>query len=247
MVAVASALVLGLVQGLSEFLPISSSGHLLILHSLLPGVAAQHTLAFDVWLHAGTLLALLIYFRNDLVNLVRAAFTSPRSENGKLAWQVVVATLPVVVAVAFFGAGKIEDSVRSLLVVAAMLVVGSVMLLLGEKIGKQTSSTAGLSWWLVALLGVVQILALVPGLSRSGIVISVALLLGLRREAATRFAFLMAIPTLLGAVLFQWHDIFSSTGASSTALAAGFVAAFAAGYAAVAGLLAWVKTRRWRG
>jgi undecaprenyl-diphosphatase len=239
---VAAAALLGVVQGLTEFLPISSSGHLLILHRLLPGMEGS-TLAFDVWLHAGTLLALLAYFWRDLISLVRSAFLTPRSADGRLAWQIVAATIPVVV-VALLGGGAIEANVRNLIVVAVMLVLGSILLLAGEKFGRQISTLTNLGWGAAIGLGIVQAFALLPGLSRSGVVIAVALLLGLRRPDATRFAFLLAVPATLGAVLFQWSDIISPTsGVSPVALAVGFFVAAVAGYAAVAGLLAWVRSR----
>lgn len=240
--SVAGAAALGIVQGLTEFLPVSSSGHLLVLHRLLPG-AEGSTLAFDVWLHAGTLVALLAYFWRDIAQLVRAALAAPRSPDGRLAWQVAAATLPVV-AVALVGADAIEGNVRSLATVAVMLALGSALLLAGEKLGRQQSTLATLGWGAAIGLGVAQAFALVPGLSRSGVVIAVALLIGLRRPDAARFAFLMAVPATLGAVLFQWRDIASpALGVPPLALAAGFVASAVAGYAAVAGLLAWVRSR----
>lgn len=242
MAGVAEAVALGIVQGLTEFLPISSSGHLLVVHRLLPGSEGS-TLAFDVWLHAGTLAALLAYFWRDLLKLIRSAFTAPRSDDGRLAWQVAVATLPVV-ALALLGGNAIESSVRSLLTVAVMLAVGSVLLLAGERFGRQSFGVASLGWAAAIGLGVAQAFALLPGLSRSGAVIAVALLIGLRRPDATRFAFLLAVPATLGAVLYQWGDITGpATGVSPVALAAGFLASAAAGYAAVAGLLAWVRSR----
>ncbi len=239
---VAEAIALGAVQGLTEFLPISSSGHLLIVHRLLPGTEGS-TLAFDVWLHAGTLLALLAYFWRDLLRLIHAAFSAPKSDDGRLAWQVAAATVPVVI-VALLGGDAIESGARSLAVVAAMLVIGSVLLLSGERWGKQSSTLAQLGWGAAIGLGVAQAFALLPGLSRSGAVIAVALLLGLRRPDAARFAFLLAVPATLGAVLFQWGDIVSpAVGVAPVALAAGFIASAVAGYAAVAGLLAWVRSR----
>lgn len=242
MVGVAGAIALGVVQGLTEFLPVSSSGHLLIVHRLLPGTEGS-TLAFDVWLHAGTLVALLAYFWRDLLTLIRAAFVAPRSADGRLAWQVAAATVPVV-AVASLGGDAIESSVRSLATVAAMLVLGSILLLAGERLGRQSSTLASMGWAVAIGLGVAQAFALLPGLSRSGVVIAVALLLGLRRPDAARFAFLLAVPATLGAVLFQWGDIVSpAVGVAPVALAAGFIASAVAGYAAVAGLLAWVRSR----
>jgi len=239
---IAAAAILGVVQGLTEFLPISSSGHLLILHRLLPGMEGS-TLAFDVWLHAGTLVALLAYFWRDLITIVRAAFTAPRSADGRLAWQIVAATIPVVV-VALLGGGVIENNVRSLVVVAAMLALGSILLLAGEKFGRQIITITNLGWGAAIGLGLAQAFALLPGLSRSGVVIAVALLLGLRRPDATRFAFLLAVPATLGAVIFQWQDIINpALGVSAAALVVGFIASAVAGYAAVAGLLAWVRSR----
>ena len=103
-------IILSVIEGITEFLPISSSGHLLILHRLLPGMEGS-TLAFDVWLHAGTLVALLAYFWRDLITIVRAAFVAPRSADGRLAWQIVAATIPIVV-LALLGGGVIENIMR---------------------------------------------------------------------------------------------------------------------------------------
>lgn len=232
------SLILGAVQGLTEFLPISSSGHLVIFHNLWPELAA-HSLSFDVWLHAGTLLALLIYFRHDLVNIIHGVFTSAANENKNLFWQIVVATLPVVVATVF-GIEKIESTVREVWVVAIMFIIGAILLAIADR-RNATKQLSQLSWWAVILIGIAQIFALVPGLSRSGVLIAAGLLLGLNRQSAARFAFLLAVPTLLGAVIFHWQDLLSAAIAWPVLLT-GFLSAFIFGYLAVAGLIKWLKT-----
>lgn len=231
------SLILGAVQGLTEFLPISSSGHLVILHYLWPQLAA-HSLSFDVWLHAGTLLALVIYFRQTIIDLMRGVVKPGPNDNKKLFWQVVVATMPVVIATAF-GIGKIESSVREVWVVAMMLIIGAILLAVADR-QDSVKQLSQLSWWAVILIGAAQIFALVPGLSRSGVLIAAGLLLGLNRESAARFAFLLAIPAILGAVLWHWRDLMSSV-IPITTLLVGFLTAFVFGYLAVAGLIKWLK------
>lgn len=199
------ALILGLVQGLTEFLPISSSAHLRILGPLLPG-GADPGAAFTAITQLGTELAVLIYFRKDVVNMLTAWFSSlpvvgnragqPMPPDAKLAWLVLLGTLPICV-LGLALRDWIETTFRTLALTAVMLIVFGLILGWAEKRGSQHRSIRDLTIKDGILLGFAQAMALVPGVSRSGGTITVGLLLGMTREAAARFSFLLAIPAVL--------------------------------------------------
>ncbi|MCM2680372.1 undecaprenyl-diphosphate phosphatase [Echinimonas agarilytica] len=191
------AIVLALIQGLTEFLPISSSAHL-ILPSQLFGWADQG-LAFDVAVHAGSLLAVMSYFRQQIVTLTVALFGSIRGQQtaeGWLAWSIVIATIPA----GIFGlmlSGVIEMHLRSSWVIAITTLFYAPVLYWADKRGRETRDEYTVTWKTALALGMAQALALIPGTSRSGITITAALLLGLTRQAAARYSFLMSIPIIL--------------------------------------------------
>jgi undecaprenyl-diphosphatase len=194
------ALVMGVVQGLTEFLPISSSGHLIIVPWLLGWTDPFITsLAFTVMIHLGTLAALLIYFARDWLRLVPAGLATIRDRSfgadpdRKLAWLLVVATIPAAI-VGFLLNDFIEERFRQVGLVATMLVVGAVILWLAERNGRRDRDAEELTFPVATGIGAAQALALIPGISRSGISISAGLFAGLDREAAARFSFLMATP-----------------------------------------------------
>lgn len=200
------ALILGLVQGLTEFLPISSSAHLRILGPLLPG-GADPGAAFTAITQLGTELAVLIYFRKDVMRMLLAWLDSlpmvgsrrpgeALSPDAKLAWLVILGTIPICV-LGLLLRSWIETTFRTLAVTAVMLIVFGLLLSWAEKRGTQTRRTTDLGWKDGFLLGLAQAMALVPGVSRSGGTITAALLLGMTREAAARFSFLLAIPAVL--------------------------------------------------
>ena len=196
------ALVLGLVQGLTEFLPISSSAHLRILGPLLPG-GGDPGAAFTAITQLGTELAVLIYFRRDVTRMLLAWWRSlPRlgrealSVDAKVAWLVILGTIPICV-LGLLLRDLIETTFRTLLLTAIMLIVFGVILGWAERRGSQTRSIAQLTVKDGVLLGLAQAMALIPGVSRSGGTITVGLLLGLTRDAAARFSFLLAIPAVL--------------------------------------------------
>ena len=246
------AVVLGLVQGLTEFLPISSSGHLII----VPAVMGWHdpfidSLAFSVMLHLGTLIALLIYFRHEWIRLIRAAveLVRERSVDGDPERRLVILLAITVVPGALVGVllnDVIEREVRAVGLVAVMLVIGAAILWLADRWGSQRRSMDELSRTAALGIGIAQAIALLPGISRSGISISGGLLAGLDRESATRFSFLMSGPIIGGAVLFEARKLFApDSGLSGHAdlLVVGVVAAFLSGLAAIHVLLAYVRTR----
>lgn len=202
------ALVLGLVQGLTEFLPISSSAHLRILGPLLPG-GADPGAAFTAITQLGTELAVLIYFRRDVLAMLRAWWSSlpvlwrTRSlvvlrtdTDARLAWLVILGTLPICV-LGLLLREWIETVFRTLALTAVMLMVFALIMAWAERVGARQRSVAQLGLRDGLLLGLAQALALVPGVSRSGGTISAGLLLGLTREAAARFSFLLAIPAVM--------------------------------------------------
>jgi undecaprenyl-diphosphatase len=245
------AIVMGLVQGLTEFLPISSSGHLIIVPALLgwddPFI---DSLAFSVMLHLATLLALLLYFRADWLRVIPAWFASLRDRSiggdpdRKLAWLLALSTIPAVIAGLLLN-DLIEGAFRSLGLVAVTLVVGAAILWLAERVGSRTRLMSDLGVGAAIGIGAAQALALVPGISRSGISISAGLVAGLDRESAARFSFLMATPITAGAGIFELRKVISGEAGVDVALApllAGMVAALVAGLLAISLLLRFLRT-----
>ena len=245
------ALVMGIVQGLTEFLPVSSSGHLIVVPALLgwhdPFI---ESLAFSVMLHIGTLGALLIYFREDWFRLIPAALAAIRDrsfdgdQDRRLSLLLIVATIPAVIAGVLLN-DVVEKAVREPRLVAVTLVAGAAILWLAERWGSRTHVIREMTTSTAFGIGVAQAAALVPGISRSGISISAGLFSGLTREAAARFSFLMATPIIAGAGLWELRKI--AAGEAGVAiqpgpLAIGMIAALVAGLAAIAVLLRFLRT-----
>jgi len=249
---VAQAFVMGIVQGLTEFLPVSSSGHLII----VPFLFGWHdafidSLAFSVMLHIGTLLALFIYFWADWIRLVPAGLAALRDRSlrndpdRRLAWLLLAATVPAAIA-GFLLNDIIETSVREVGLVALTLVVGAGILWLADRRGARSKGVADVSFPIALGIGAAQALALVPGISRSGISISAARFAGLDREAAARFSFLMATPVTTGAAIFELRKLAAGEAGvdiSVGPLVVGMVASFVAGILAIGVLLRYVRTR----
>jgi undecaprenyl-diphosphatase len=246
------ALVMGIVQGLTEFLPISSSGHLIIVPFMVGWTDPFITsLAFSVMLHIGTLAALLVYFRADWVRLVPAGLSAVRDRtfaadpDRRLAWLLVAATIPAALA-GFLLNDLIETAFREVGLVAVTLVVGAVGMWLADRWGSRTKGVGDVTFPIAIGIGAAQALALVPGISRSGISITAARFAGLDREAAARFSFLMATPITAGAALFEIRRLVSGDAAVSVSLGplvVGMVAAFASGMIAIGFLLRYLRTR----
>jgi undecaprenyl-diphosphatase len=234
----AQALIMGIVQGLTEFLPVSSSGHLIIVPFLFGWTDPFITsIAFSVMLHIGTLIALLVYFRADWLRLVPAGFATIRDRSfradpdRRLAWLLD---------------DVIEKAFRSPGLVAVTLVIGAVILWLADRWGTRTKGVEDVSFPLAVGIGIAQAFALVPGISRSGISISAARFAGLDREAAARFSFLMATPIIIGAAVFEVRKL--ATGEAGVAvelgpLIVGMTASFIAGVLAIGALLRYLRTR----
>jgi undecaprenyl-diphosphatase len=248
---VLQALVLGIVQGLTEFLPISSSGHLIIVPYLFgwddPFI---DSLAFSVVLHGGTLLALLVYFRDDWLRLVPAGLAAIRDRSfrddpdRRLAWLLAASTVPAAIVGVLFN-DVIEQNVRQAGLVAIMLVVAAAILWLADRWGSRRRTIERLTFPAAIGIGVAQALALIPGVSRSGISISAALFAGLTRVDAVRFSFLMATPVTAGAFAFEGLKLVRGdvAGVELAPLVVGVTAAFASGMLAIAVLLRYVRTR----
>jgi undecaprenyl-diphosphatase len=188
--------ILALVQGLTEFLPISSSAHLILVPVLTDW--PDQGLAFDVAVHAGTLTAVVLYFRRELARMLVewfASFKGGLTPDARLAWAVLIGTIPVGLAGLLFK-GVIETQLRSPIVIAVATIVFGLLLWYADRTGKRSKNEYGLLLLDVLIIGLAQALALIPGTSRSGITITAALMLGLNREAAARFSFLLSIPVI---------------------------------------------------
>jgi len=245
------AIVLGLVQGLTEFPPVSSSGHLIVVPALLgwndPFI---DSLAFSVMLHVATLLALLLYFRADWLRLIPAGLAAIRDRSlrndpdRRLAWLLVVATIPAVIAGIALN-DLIENAFREPRLVAITLVIGAAILWLADRIGTHEKSMDGVTFPVAAGIGVAQALALIPGISRSGISISAGLFANLNREAAARFAFLMATPITAGAGIWELKKVLTGEAGVDLPLVplfAGMLTALIAGIAAIAVMLRYLRS-----
>lgn len=201
-------LVLALVQGLTEFLPISSSAHLILVPQLLEW--PDQGLAFDVAVHIGTLSAVIFYFRHQirdiLIDWTRSLGERRSVGQSQLGWAVIIATIPAVLA-GFVFKDMIENELRSPLVIATTTVFFGLLLWASDANGKKVRNETTLNILDVLVIGLAQALALIPGTSRSGITITAALFLGLNREAAARFSFLLSIPLILGAGLLKLKDL----------------------------------------
>jgi undecaprenyl-diphosphatase len=246
------ALVMGIVQGLTEFLPVSSSAHLFIVPFLFGwDNTFIDSLAFGVMLHLGTLAALLIYYSRDWIRIVPAGFATIRDRSfrddpdRRLAWLIFAATIPAAVVGALFN-DVIETSLREIGLIALMLVVGAAILWLADRWGGTSRKLAGLTFPVAIGIGVAQTLALVPGISRSGISISAGRLAGLDRASAARFSFLLATPITAGAVLFEIRQLLTGEADVTIpigALVVGLIASFVSGIIAIRVLMDYVQRR----
>lgn len=209
---------LALIQGITEFLPISSSGHLLLPSELLGW--PDQGLAFDVAVHVGTLAAVIWYFRKTVAQLTTAwvVDTSHRrvGQDSGLAWAVIAGTIPAGLAGILLN-DVIETTLRSGLVIAASTLGFGLVLWWSDAVGRRSRSLDGLAWKDAVVIGLAQALALIPGTSRSGITITAALFLGFNREAAARFSFLLSIPLILAAGLLKTLELVEQGGATDWA------------------------------
>ena len=239
------AVILGVVQGLTEFLPISSSAHVLIVSQLFgwgdPGAA------FTAVTQIGTEIAVLIYFRRDLARILSTWFVSLRrpevrgSIDARMGWYVIIGTLPIAI-LGFTFAPVIETAARNLWLVATVLIVFGIVLGLVDRWGAKTKALEALNAKDGLLFGFGQALALIPGVSRSGATISVGLAMGYSRSAATRYAFLLAIPAVLASGLYEATKIGSDANVQWGQTILATIIALTIGYLVIAWLIRWVST-----
>ena len=238
-------IVLSIVQGLTEFLPVSSSGHLRIVSELFWGADAGAS--FTAVIQLGTEAAVLVFFAKDIWRILTAWFRGlfnkdARDFDYRMGWMVIVGTLPIAI-IGFFGKDLIREGLGNLWFTATVLVLFSLVFIAAEKFSKRSRSFDELTMRDAIVMGFAQCLALIPGVSRSGGTISAGLFLNLDREVATRFSFLLAIPAVLASGLFSLPDAFdpqAGQAASGMQLLIGTAVAFVVGYAAIAWLLKFV-------
>ena len=249
------ALILGIVQGLTEFLPVSSSAHLVFVPYI---IGTTSSLAYDTLLHIGTLIAVVAYFWNDIINMIKSFFSSlldiPRGQFRKglqedqfkkLAWFVIIGSIPAGLAGILFK-DSFEGLFSNIIAVGFFLIITGFLLWGSEMMSRKISDKTSLKEMSVKksiLVGIAQAFAIAPGISRSGATISAGLFLGIERELAARYSFLLSIPAILGAALVQAKDITSFMDIGSAAAIAGFIAAIISGYLAVRFMLKLVKEK----
>jgi undecaprenyl-diphosphatase len=238
------AFVLGIIQGLTEFIPVSSTGHLLIAQSLMRIEPGDATFAFLVLVQMGTIISLVVFFWNDLLSLLKAFFAKPFStQENRLGWYIIIATIPALLAgvllnnavEALFMYPLIEASIR--------LFTAALLMTLAEYFGKRTRSLENMNWIDSLFIGVMQILAVFPGASRSGTTISAGLFRDFDRPSAARFAFLMSIPVMVAAGAYEFLDVLKMTDFSSflPIFAVGFITAAIIGWLAIKWLMNYLS------
>ena len=248
---------LGLVQGLTEFLPISSSAHLRIVGEFLPN-AKDPGAAFTAITQIGTELAVLIYFRREIFSIVKNWFKfnilrkrnlnlEARADN-KMGWMIIIGSVPIFIF-GFLFQDSIKTTFRSLTLVALMLILFGLILGFADYVGDNQKGSRDLKVKEALTLGFAQSLSLVPGVSRSGATIAAGRLLGFNRSAATKFSFFLAVPAVLGSGLYQLYQVISDPTSEVYSLGETFVAtfiAFAVGYAVIAWLMKYISKNSFR-
>lgn len=239
------AIVLGILQGATEFIPVSSSGHLVLLPWLLnwpkPG------LAFDAILHWGTVLAVLVVFWRDLYGLLLAGLKSLRTRSladpeARIAWWIVIGTIPAAI-IGYLFQDFFETLFGAPVAAAGFLLVTGLILSISERLGKRTREAEEMSWLDALLVGLAQAAAIAPGISRSGATIAAGLLRGVKRAAAARFSFLLVVPAILGAGILSLLDLADAGSLVEQwpLLASGFLAAAISGYLCIRFLLSYLR------
>jgi len=236
------AALLGLVQGITEFLPISSTAHLRIVPALLhkpdPGAA------FTAVLQLGTLVAVIGFFLRDFLRMLSALLDPARrrSHEARMLVYLVVGTLPIAIGGVLFK-HAIEGPLRSLQVIATALIVVGVLMFVADRRARQTRDVPDIDLRDALLIGLAQTLALLPGVSRSGITLVAGLAIGLRRDAAARFSFLLSVPAVAGAAVLEMHTVVHGAAGNLTPLVVALAVAAVSGYASIAWLLRFLRTR----
>jgi undecaprenyl-diphosphatase len=252
-VPIYQAIVLGIVQGVTEFAPVSSSGHLILVPWLFNWPILNNpdlNKSFDVALHIGTFVGAVIYFRKDLAVLIRAWVRSIEhrrieSTPERLAWFLIIGSIPGAILGAAFES-TIEDVLGAPWIIAIGLAVGGVVLYVVDKVRPQERGMRDLTWRSALGIGIAQAAALQPGVSRSGITITAGRLIRLNREAAARFSFLLSLPIIGGAALFKGAELMRGTGIPANMRSAfvwGMVSAAVSGFFVIKWLLSYLKTK----
>jgi len=258
------AVVLAIIQGLAEFIPVSSSGHLIIVRRLLGWneLSPANELTFDVALHFGTLLSVLIYFRRTWIQIIRAALggkvvrfsetggsdqnltLEEQREERMLLWFLAIATIPGAIAGKLLERGA-EDYFREhIYLIAGALIVVALLMWWGEKVGKLAKSLTRVSFADAFIIGCAQAAALIPGVSRSGATITAGLFRNLTREAAVRFSFLLSTPIIAGAALLKAHELKKEglPAAMHAPFIVGVIVSAGVGYVAIAWLIRYLQS-----
>lgn len=246
------ALILGIIQGLTEYIPVSSTAHLILVPWLLGWSFPPETaFVFNILIQWGTLVGVVIYFWRDIVLITRAVITGllrrqPFSTfEARLGWLVVVATIPAVIVGLLFKK-YVEQLYTMYILISLVMMLGGLLMLAAERFGKRTRDLKHMAWLDALIIGLWQVLALVPGVSRSSATVSGGMLRNFMREDAARFSFLMSIPALLGAGVIALKDLFGTPGLVATLAApllVGFLAAAISGYFSIRWLLGYLKSR----
>jgi undecaprenyl-diphosphatase len=240
--SVIQSIILGIIQGLTEFLPVSSTAHLRVAPAILgwPDSGA----AFTAVIQLGTLLAVILFFLRDLLGMVSALFdpVRRRGPEGRMVLYLVVGTVPIGLAGVLFK-HAVEGPLRSLAVIATSLIVVGIVMALVERLARHERTMDSLTLRDAALIGLGQALALVPGVSRSGITLAVAMAIGLKRDAAARFSFLLSIPAVAAAAVFELPTLLHNHDVGFSALLAGLTAAAVSGYLCIRWLLRFLRTQ----
>jgi len=236
------AIILGIVQGLTEFLPVSSSGHLVIGQELLGIESAEGAPPiFELMVHAGTLLAVLIYFRQHLVEMLLSLFAKDRPRERMLILKLGLAMVPIVLAYLLFDE-KLEASYKNPVLASSMLICTGILLMLPrwfDRPGVGGGSEVG--WFQAIIMGIGQAIAILPGISRSGSTIVLGMLCGVKPARAAEFSFLLAIPAILGALVVKAKDFGEIETTNIGPYIAGTIAAFLFGLLAVFGVLESIR------
>lgn len=236
MLSIFQSIILGVVQGLTEFLPVSSSAHLIIIPAVFkfpdPG------LTFDVALHLGTALAIVGYYWKDWINLTKKGLTDVKSSEGKLFWIIIISSIPAASAGYFFEK-LAETSFRQISIISISLIVVAVFLLIADVKGKKAYKIENISLTKGFLIGIAQAIAIIPGISRSGITMTMALALGFKREDSANFSFLLAAPIILGAGLLKLKHVNISFFTPNVII--GIIVSAISGFIAIHFLLKYLK------
>jgi undecaprenyl-diphosphatase len=238
------ALFLGIVQGLTEFLPISSSAHIRIVGAFMPN-ANDPGAAFTAITQIGTELAVLIYFRKDIIKILRAWFKRDGSADARLGTLIIVGTLPIII-LGYLGQDYITNNFRSLWLIASTLIIFGLILGFADRVGRSQKDLTTLNARDGLIYGFAQSLALIPGVSRSGATIALGRFLGYKREAALRYSFLLALPAVFGSGLYELKKALGDSSVSVYSMPEILIAtvtAFIIGYAVIAWLMKYISTK----